>query len=404
MNNKVIVIGGKDFQIENFFHLEVPFILIQNKEDTTEYQRSIATEIIEIDYTNISFLKETVINLVPFHNILAIFSFTEYGLYPTAVVAEDLNLKSNCTLPACELSRNKLMMREVTKDALYSSPVKFGKAINKDDAMEFLHQHSVPFIIKPNLGVGSFGVKLVNSEQDISEYLSLFSTSDSDEFICEHYISGMEYSVEAISKNGNHEIIAITEKLIDDNFVEYGHNQPADLPEHVAKKIGDATLELLSSIHHKHGPSHTEVKVKNNEVYIIETQTRTGGDRIWQLTELTTGINLYKRTITDLLNIAGYSLPEPPQFKVAISRYPILSPGKIDSINTDFTPTPEIIENQFHPTPGQRVCKAQSSLQRLGFLVIGADTLVNAQSIYNEHLSLLNIRYEDHEKKNISIM
>ena len=128
--------------------------------------------------------------------------------------------------------------------------------------------------------------------------------------IAEAVLSGNEFSVEAMSVDGRHEVVAITGKLTTGapEFVELGHWQPAELREDQREAVVTRTIEILDAIGHRIGPSHTEVMVDGLDVGLIETHTRFGGDQIWELTQLTTGRHFATETIFALL---GLEAPEP---------------------------------------------------------------------------------------------
>ena len=51
-----------------------------------------------------------------------------------------------------------------------------------------------------------------------------------------------------------------------------------------------AIVELLNNVGIKYGPTHTEIKIRDGRVYLIELNSRPGGDHIaYPLTELSTG-------------------------------------------------------------------------------------------------------------------
>ena len=99
--------------------------------------------------------------------------------------------------------------------------------------------------------------------------------------IAEAVLSGSEFSVEAMSVDGRHEILAITGKLTtgEPEFVELGHWQPAELRSDQRDAVVNRTVEILDAIGHRTGPSHTEVMVDGPNIGLIETHTRFGGDR-----------------------------------------------------------------------------------------------------------------------------
>lgn len=70
----------------------------------------------------------------------------------------------------------------------------------------------------------------------------------------EEYIDGSEYSVEAFLVDGVHTIVAITEKIVNENFVELGHVTPSLLDKETIQKVNEFIINFLNVIDLKFGP------------------------------------------------------------------------------------------------------------------------------------------------------
>ncbi|AHC22632.1 hypothetical protein X809_02710 [Paenibacillus polymyxa CR1] len=75
--------------------------------------------------------------------------------------------------------------------------------------------------------------------------------------VIEEYIDdGEEYSVEVLTTNGRHEVLAITTKeVVMPYFIEAGHLLPAPLKMEDREAIQETVCSLLTSIGHLEGPS-----------------------------------------------------------------------------------------------------------------------------------------------------
>ena len=131
-------------------------------------------------------------------------------------------------------------------------------------------------------------------------------SSDGNPIIIEEFISdGNEYSVESISYRGKHYIIQVTEKISSGppHCVELGHHQPAAITIDMRKKIEIAVSKGLTAIGVDNSICHTEIKIKDDKIFLIEFNARPGGDHItWPLTELSTGYNMIKGAINIALD------------------------------------------------------------------------------------------------------
>src|SRR5207244_3567805 len=81
------------------------------------------------------------------------------------------------------------------------------------------------------------------------------------------------------------------------NFVELGHTHPSSLAPATLERIEALTLQVLDAVGHRYGPSHTEIIVTADGPKLVETHTRTGGDRIFEIVELVHGVDMFTATL-----------------------------------------------------------------------------------------------------------
>ena len=171
-------------------------------------------------------------------------------------------------------------------------------------SVEEIADFEYPVIIKPRDNSGSRGVKLCRSRMELQESLEeALLYSHFDTVLVEEYIEGQEYSIEGLHYEGNSEVIQFTEKKTTEfpYNVELGHKQPANLTDAQKDAIRDLISKIAQCMHFKNCPSHTELKINEHGIFIIETSPRLGGDYITStLVPLSTGINMEDK----LLNIA----------------------------------------------------------------------------------------------------
>lgn len=167
---------------------------------------------------------------------------------------------------------------------------------------------SYPCIMKPLSEGGKRGVIVVSSEQELIrafEYTRKESKRQ-DAFLLEEYlVGGREYSVESLSFHGHNSIIQITEKITSGppHCVELGHRQPANLSESLRLKITAVIDKALTTVGVSEGPCHTEIKIIDDKIYLIEFNARPGGDFIsYPLIDLSTGYAYLKGAIRIALN------------------------------------------------------------------------------------------------------
>ncbi|MCF2907558.1 ATP-grasp domain-containing protein [Pseudoalteromonas sp. DL2-H2.2] len=218
-------------------------------------------------------------------------------------VSQALGLSFPISLDSLELTISK----DRTRNQLTASgtdDTRFALVSNIDAVHDFCEQASTAHILKPVNGTGSKGiVKLESGDNALSKILSLgLKVEDVFPAIIEEYLEGPEFSVEALSENGEHRIIAITHKLKDPTtFIELGHAIPADLSGVEEQLIVGYVKEVLDSVGVTDGPSHSEVIFTANGPRLIETHTRPGGDNIWDLMKIATGVDLMNLSVRQML-------------------------------------------------------------------------------------------------------
>lgn len=154
---------------------------------------------------------------------------------------------------------------------------------------------SFPVITKPVTNSGSRGVIKCNDIISLQNAIieTLKHTKD-DRFLIEEYIEGDEISVEALVQNNKVHVLQITDKIVTSPpyNVELGHVQPSKF-SYLKQEIEN----LLQTVVEKTGLNdcalHPELKVKDNQLTIIEIGPRLGGDFITShLVPLSTGVNM----------------------------------------------------------------------------------------------------------------
>lgn len=258
---------------------------------------AVCKQYVDFFYSVSSVEKEQILNLCKNINIDAIASIASDVAVPTVnFVATNLNLIGN-SISDSEATTNKYCMRERFKQNNISSP-QFLR-VNKSNSLISVANLNYPLIVKPVDRSGSRGVQKVSDPCELSvAVIRARKESFIDECIVEEYIEGKEVSVESISWEGRHFILAITDKETtgEPYFVEIAHHQPSMLKIEIQEKILVETNKALNVLNIKYGASHSEFKITaEGEVFVIEVGARMGGDFIGSdLVYLSTGYDFVK--------------------------------------------------------------------------------------------------------------
>lgn len=257
-------------------------------------------------YINTSDEEEVFNFLAQQERIEAIFSSSELYIEMTSRLAKRLGLRGN-NPHAIAICRDKYTLYQKLSEC--GIKVAKTKQISaKDDLESILSVFSYPVIIKPSQLSGSVGVKLCYNFGEAVEYVAdLFEKNGSPYFlnvtsnlVVQEFIEGEEYSVETITNKTGHKIIGITKKYLGalPYFVEVGHDFPGMNEKNPSYfPVISAVQEALNAVNFTFGPAHTEVRIKDDQVYIIEINPRLAGGMIPKLIQLSTKEDVIKEVI-----------------------------------------------------------------------------------------------------------
>lgn len=243
--------------------------------------------------------KDEILNIVKELKIDGICSIASDLAMPTVnYIAEHLNLVGNsieCTI----LTTNKYEMRNKLKE--FNLPIPEYQLINNITEIDF-NKLRYPLIVKPIDRSGSRGIYEVLNDEELKDAIRKSKeVSFTNVILVEEYIEGNEYSIEAISQNGKHNILQITKKYTSGapNFIESAHLSPAPIDFKLKREIIMIIEKALEILKVRNGASHSEIKVTSQgEIKIIEIAARMGGDFIGSdMVLISTGVDFVDKVI-----------------------------------------------------------------------------------------------------------
>lgn len=212
-------------------------------------------------------------------------------------VAYHMGLIGNSLDNSVKATNKAVMRREF---ALRGDPSPRNICIHEDDSLSNLDL-DYPLIVKPIDRSGSRGVSEINDVFALKEAVELARKNGfENEILIEEFVKGKEYSVECISYEGEHRLLAVTEKYTTGapHFIETGHMQPADICDEMLIKVERVVFHALDTLEISYGASHSEIKIDGEDIKIIEIGARMGGDLIGSsLVSVSTGIDFVKAVI-----------------------------------------------------------------------------------------------------------
>ncbi|MHA4812834.1 ATP-grasp domain-containing protein [Streptomyces aculeolatus] len=316
---RVLVVGGTLAQVRKARELGLDVVHVQYPDAYDRGHWPYVDQALLLDYGDAGRLLPLVRALHAAYPLRAAVSLFELGLLPAARINEALGLGGE-SVETVELLLDKGRMRGRLA-ARGVSPVAAAVGRTAADVREFAAAHGLPMIVKPVRESGSLGVFHVRDREDVESVAARFRSLDGawsardladagsfDEFLIEEYLEGPEISVETLSFDGRHVVVAVTDKETGGaGFVEVGHMQPSAAPPGALRDAARLVAEFLDAVGLRNGPGHTEVKLTARGPRIVESHNRVGGDRIAELTRIAYGVDMERYALA-----AGLGILEPP--------------------------------------------------------------------------------------------
>ncbi|MBT2508566.1 ATP-grasp domain-containing protein [Streptomyces sp. ISL-98] len=250
------------------------------------------------------------------------------------------------------------------------------------EARAFLAGSAGPWVVKPRDGADSAGVRKVTGADDLPAALAQLPDREAP-FLVEEFVEGAEFSVEGVFVGGTPRVLAVTakEKLAPPYFVEIGHVLPADLPEDTRREIEETVIAALTALELRFGLFHVELWLTADGIVLGEVHARIGGGWIHRmLPHALPGLELYGTVYDDVL---GRPVQLPAATRAAATRYFSPPAGRVTAVEgwDEVRSHPSVLHAELHVAPGDVVSGFRSGGDRVGAVVVGADTPPEAREL-----------------------
>ncbi|MEJ3659183.1 ATP-grasp domain-containing protein [Actinomycetes bacterium KLBMP 9759] len=388
----ILLVGGTPDQARKAEELGLDVLLVQFPDAYDRRHQPHVHQALLLDYGAVDRLLPLVRALHETYPFQAAVSLFELGLLPTARVNEALGLAGE-SVATVELLLDKWRMRRhlAARDI---SPVASAVGRSAHDVREFGKAHGFPIIVKPVRESGSLGVFRIRDRAEIDAVADRFrslgerdwATGDLsgdepfDEFLMEEFLDGPEISVETLSFDGRHVVVATTDKAVDRGFVEIGHSQPSGSPAGTLREATRLVVDFLDAVGLRDGPAHTEVKLTSRGPRIVESHNRVGGDRINELARITSGVDMERYALGSPFGLVEPLATAPePRGGVAI-RFLTPPPGRVveitgvEAVRAD----PALAELRLAVEPGAEVPPLTWNEDKIGHVIARGATAAAA--------------------------
>ena len=207
-------------------------------------------------------------------------------------ILDDLSIKyTHSGAKTSETAFSKKDTKDMVKKIPISTPEYFSiniKNINFNILFNTFKNFG-KFIIKPNSSGSSFGIKIIENQDDIKNFIKDYKINlklyeKHNNLIIEKFIKGRELTVTVIEKNGKNIPLEVTEietsKTIFDYEAKYTaglakHILPAKIPESIYEKCKSYAKIIHETLECKH-ISRSDFIYHDNLLYFLELNTHPG--------------------------------------------------------------------------------------------------------------------------------
>lgn len=194
--------------------------------------------------------------------------------------------------------RDKLAMRVQARDEGVLVP-DFSPVLNYDDLREFMARVPAPWVLKPRSEAASFGIKKLNSAEELWRKLDELGDRQSY-FVLEKFIPGNVFHVDSIIWE-KEVVFSIASgyarpplSVVSGGGVFMSRTLPHDSGD--AATLRSLNKDVMKALRMVRGATHAEY-IKGDadgRFYFLETAARVGGANLAEMIEFASGLNLWR--------------------------------------------------------------------------------------------------------------
>lgn len=309
--------------------------------------------------------RESVLEYVRANDIDYIYSVGSDVAMPTvAWVAAQAKLPSLVSANTAEICNHKGKMRDFLSGCYGQVP--FQRVVTDVKLPDL----SLPWIVKPVDSQGQRGVSTVNA---LDEWSAAFNFavgySRAEEVIVERKIDGSEISVNTFSLDGEVVFNLPSGRESWEQFdggIIRKHTLPLAMSDRLHENIKRLVEETLNKLNIKNGPAYFQIKIEDDQPYLIEVTPRFDGCHMWRLIRHATGTDLLQACMNLLLD-EPVSIGEIASVKPCNLEFLCQPPGQSFDLEQHAT-NGEYVELYYKP--GDSVKRMNGYMEKCGYRIV----------------------------------
>jgi biotin carboxylase len=350
-----------------------------------------AQEYEPIDFSD----KEKVVLFGKSCSIDGVVSFScEAALPAVAAVAKTCKLPG-LTSEQVQLVSNKYKLRQHCKSTGIPVPA-FGQVLDLEQCRDVCLEVGFPCVVKPVDSSGSRGVTLVRNDDDVSAAYSRARAYATDGVLIEEFMEGPESSVEGFVLADGVSVVALSDKvrtsppyLLDTDVIF-----PTRYSGKEVEAIKEMAIKIMSSVSVCPTPFHMEVLMTGKGPRLVEVGLRGPGFKVFShIIPRVSGVDVLAATIA--LAFGQEVHFEPRNICASVLKFIAGRDGTIHSIHgvDEARAIEGVYEVELYVKPGEMAHCLRSGSDRLGHIMVFADTSEDAIDIADCAAEKIQVRY-----------
>lgn len=322
---------------------------------------------------------------------------TDQALLTVAQVSEALNLPTQFSVEEVTNFTKKAPMKQIMLENNIPT-AKFKIIQSSDDSTEGLRY---PLIVKPSDCNSSKGVRKVENQEEFKIYAEeAIKLSRTSTAVVEEFLEGDEVSIDAYVTDEGTQILMIgllgKAFLNESTQVIYQNTVPAQISQKATENIQKLASNIAYTFKIKNSPLLIQAIVTGDEVNVLEFSARLGGGCKHKSIKEITGIDIIKANTISILGGNPRIHNKAHHDKVVARIHLYLKPGTLtDIFRIEELQRKGIIKEFVLNKPkGSVFTTINSSTDRLGSVLIEADSIESLNSKKMEFLKIIEIKNE----------
>jgi carbamoyl-phosphate synthase large subunit len=265
------------------------------------------------------------------------------------------------------------------------------------EAIQAAHSLGYPLILKPRSSQSSLGVfKIEDQAELITRFNESLNFSKDGSLLVEEYVPGIEITVEGFCIGNKCFPLAISEKehYPQNDCVSRKLVYPPEFNPGLIRSIKSYITEVVETLGLESGIFHAELKVFDENIYLIEVAARGGGHKIASvIVPHVSGINMYDLLIKSLKgdNVSIGTINQ----KGAVLGFFDFAPGRVRKIVgvEEIKDDNRIYELHFNFKEGDEIKRAQDDITRAGYYIALCNDRDEINALDKKILSSVHVEY-----------